>query len=90
MIFDPVLVFEQDQISVNVYDIFTVQRHTIPSLVFLADTLRKQPIQNGKVNVHRLELPTTELKIMGVQAVLETVEFDEPASTERNAEMLPT
>jgi hypothetical protein len=40
--------------------------------------------------VHGFELPTVELQIMGVQAILETVEFDEPAFTERNTKMLPT
>jgi hypothetical protein len=39
--------------------------------------------------VHGLKFPTVEFQIMGIQAVLETVEFDEPAFTERNSEMLP-
>jgi hypothetical protein len=39
--------------------------------------------------VHGLELPTVELQIMGVQAVLETVKLDETAFTEPTPEVLP-
>jgi hypothetical protein len=89
VIFYLVLVFEQNEIRVNVYDVFPVQRNTVSGLVLLTDTLREQPIQNGKINVHGLELPTVEFQIMDVQAVLKTVKLDEPASTERNTKMLP-
>jgi hypothetical protein len=37
--------------------------------------------------VHRLEFPTVKLQVVGIQAVLETVEFDELAVTERNSKM---
>lgn len=36
-----------------------------------------------------LEFPTVIFQVMDVQAVLELVEFDESAFTERNTEMLP-
>jgi hypothetical protein len=78
---------EQDKVSVNINDILTVQRNAIFGLVLLADTLRKQPIQNGKIHVHGLELPTVKFQIMRVQAVLETVELDEPAFTKRDPKM---
>jgi hypothetical protein len=35
-----------------------------------------------------LEFPTVIFQVMDVQAVLELVEFDKPAFTERNAKML--
>jgi hypothetical protein len=38
--------------------------------------------------VHGLELPTVKFQVSSSQAVLETVEFDEPAFTKRNAKML--
>jgi len=71
--------FEPDKVTVNVNNILAIQRHTIPSLILLSNTLRKEPVQKRKVNVHGLELPTVKLEIMNVQAVLELVEFDEPA-----------
>jgi hypothetical protein len=38
----------------------------------------------------RPEFPTVKLQVFAtVQAVLETVEFDEPAFTERNSKVLP-
>jgi hypothetical protein len=51
---------------------------------------REKPVQNGKIDVHGLELPTVKLQVSRSQAVLETVKFDEPAITKRNTKMLPT
>jgi hypothetical protein len=42
---------ETYKVTVNINNILTIQRHTIPSLVLLSDTLRKKPIQNREVNV---------------------------------------
>jgi hypothetical protein len=39
--------------------------------------------------VHEPEFPAIKLQIMRVQAVLKTVKLEEPAFTERNAEVLP-
>lgn len=88
VVFNLMLVPEQDQIAVNVDDVLAVQRNTVSGLVLLADTLSKQPVQDGKMDVHGLELPTVKLHISYSQAILETVELDELAVTERNAEML--
>jgi hypothetical protein len=38
--------------------------------------------------VHGLKLPTVEFQIIGIQAILETVELDEPALAKRNPKML--
>jgi len=81
---------EAHKVTVNVNNIFAIQRHTIPCLILLSNTFRKQPIQNRKVNVHGLEFPTVELQISHAQAVLELVELDEPAVTQHDAKMFPT
>jgi len=69
-------------------DTLTVQRNAIPTLTLLTDSLRKQPVQHAEVDATRPELPTVKLQIMDIRAVLETVEFDEPAFTKRNPKML--
>jgi hypothetical protein len=90
MVFHPVLMLEQDKISININDVLAVQRNAVSGLVFLSDSLRKQPVQHAEIDVKRPELPTVKLQVSRSQAVLETVELDEPAFTKRNAEMFPT
>lgn len=77
-----------NKITVNVNDIFTVQRNAIFSLVFLTNTLRKQPIPNRKINVHWLELVAIEPQSLLIQTVLKMVELDEPAVSEGYANVL--
>jgi hypothetical protein len=82
------LVSESHEVAVDVDNVFSIQGNAIPSLVFLADALRKKPVQNRKIDVTRLQLPTVKLQVSRSQAVLETVEFDEPAVTKRSTKML--
>jgi hypothetical protein len=90
VIVNPVLMLESNKVTVNINDKFAVQRNAISGLILLSDTFWKQPVQNGKVNVHGLEFPTVELQVMNVQAVLEFVELDEPAFTQLYPEVFST
>jgi hypothetical protein len=72
-------VLPQHQVSVNVNDVFAVQRKAVSCLVFFAYALRKKPVQNTKVNMHRLQLPTIKLQIPNCQTIFEMVKLDKPA-----------
>jgi hypothetical protein len=79
---------EQYKIGVNVNDKLSVQRNTISGLVLLSNTLRKKPVQNRKIDVHGLELPTIKLQIVNVQAVFEFIELDKLAVAKHDSKML--
>jgi hypothetical protein len=55
---------EGHQVRVNVDDILAVQGNTVSGLVLLAYALGKQPVQNGKIDVHGSELPTVKPQIL--------------------------
>ena len=82
-----VLVPERHQVTVNINDIFSVQRYAVTRLVLLAHTLGKQPVQNTEVNVHGPELPAVVFQVLLAQAVREMVEFNESAVAEHYPEM---
>jgi hypothetical protein len=77
------LMLETYKVTVNINNILTIQRHTIPCLILISNTFRKKPVQNGKVNMHGLELPTVKLQVSNAQAVFKLVELDEPAITQQ-------
>jgi hypothetical protein len=80
--------FEYHHVTVNVNDILAIQRNTISGLPLLANSFRKQPVQNRKVNVYWSKLPAVEFQVFCGKAVLEFVELDESAVTQNNTKML--
>jgi hypothetical protein len=64
MVVNLVFVSEGHKVRINVNNIFAVHWNAILSLILLADTFRKQPVQNGKVNVYGLEFPAVEPQVL--------------------------
>jgi hypothetical protein len=82
--------FEPDQMRVHINHVLAVQRNAVPSLVLPAHAFRKKPVQNRKINVKRLQLPTVKFQVPGIQPVLETVKLNKPTIPQTQTKMLPT